>query len=94
MEKKDLLFKAQDAFWEVISDNHPEIKTGNFGPLSTFKFDEACERAYDIWIRENTECEHTWEKKIHEGNHFDEITEVCKDCGEMNEDYDPSRGST
>jgi hypothetical protein len=56
MEKKEILSKAQDAFWEVIALNHPEIKTGDFGPTATLNFDEACEWAYESWTAWNCDA--------------------------------------
>lgn len=56
MDKKEaLLMKAQDAFWEVIADNHPEIKTGNFSPFDALYFDGVCKQAYEIWLKSNKE---------------------------------------
>lgn len=41
---------AQQIFWDVVSLNYPEVDTGDFPPDAKFPFDEACEKAVDIWL--------------------------------------------
>jgi hypothetical protein len=45
--------QAQQAFWKVIANDFPHITTGDFPPLAQEIFDEACERAVEIWVRVN-----------------------------------------
>lgn len=52
--KEDLEQEAQQAFWTTIAEAHPEITTGDFPPDAAFAFDEACSKAYKIWLEGNT----------------------------------------
>jgi len=45
-----ILEDAQNAFWKVVAERFPEIKTGDFSPEDTIKFDEACESAVLTWL--------------------------------------------
>lgn len=44
---------AQMLFWDVVSLNYPEVKSGDFGPDETIEFDQACEKALNIWLMWN-----------------------------------------
>ena len=41
---------AQDDFWEVVSENFPEVTSGDFPPDASFVFDDACEKAIGVWL--------------------------------------------
>lgn len=49
----DLMERAQEAFWAVVAAAHPEITTGDFGPLETIQFNQACETAIQQWVEGN-----------------------------------------
>jgi hypothetical protein len=42
--------KAGEAFWAVIAESYPEIKSGDFPPDATFAFDNAQEKAVKTWL--------------------------------------------
>lgn len=54
LEHESLMEQAQAAFWAVVADAHPEITTGDFGPLETARFNEACETAIKRWVEGNS----------------------------------------
>jgi len=45
-----ILEDAQNAFWKVVAERFPNIKTGDFPPDDTLNFDEACESALLRWL--------------------------------------------
>ena len=45
--------KAQDAFWSSIVATYPMVKTGDFSPLATISFDDACKDAALAWLASN-----------------------------------------
>ena len=47
------LRNAQEAFWEVIADEFPEIKSGDFSPGDAFEFDQAIRNAVEAWYDGN-----------------------------------------
>ena len=50
----DMIQEAQDAFWEVIADRHPEITTGDLDPASAMAFSEACRDVAENWVSANS----------------------------------------
>lgn len=50
---EEAIERAQTAFWGRITNYYPEVKTGDFGPEETFRFDRACEDAVKTWLRYN-----------------------------------------
>jgi hypothetical protein len=44
---------AQMAFWGQVADSFPEIKTGDFPPEATARFDQAVLTAIQIWVEGN-----------------------------------------
>jgi hypothetical protein len=51
---KKIMNKAQMAFWASVAEDLPEIKTGDFWPLETYKFDEVCLTAVKRWHSNNS----------------------------------------
>ncbi len=49
-EMRQLVDKAEQAFWAVIFDNFPEVKTGDFPPDAEIEYSEACRLAVDRWL--------------------------------------------
>ena len=47
------LHDAQDAFWAVIAEYHPECEFGDFPPDAQAAFDRACEDAASVWLEYN-----------------------------------------
>jgi len=45
--------KAQDAFWKVVAENYPEVKTGDLPPEAVLDFEEASQNAVKAWLRWN-----------------------------------------
>jgi len=45
--------EAQEAFWAVIAEKFPEVKTGDFPPDASHQFSHHCELAVSIWLRLN-----------------------------------------
>lgn len=54
---QQILELAQDAFWESIAKSYPHIRTGDFPPDATYKFNLACERAVEVWLESNDPTE-------------------------------------
>lgn len=48
--KEAIIEEAQEAFWNVIAANYPEVKDVNFSIDDTMKFHNACTEAVDTWI--------------------------------------------
>ena len=49
-----LLMAAQDAFFAVIAKGFPHIKSGDFPPDATERFERECRRAVQVWVWGNT----------------------------------------
>jgi hypothetical protein len=51
-EKKldDITEKARDAFWAVIAESFPEVKTGDYPPDVTLQHEEDCKYAVMWWL--------------------------------------------
>lgn len=69
---KSVIEKAQLAFWMIVAEQYPELKTGDFPHCEAQAFDEACERAIKAWY--NTNVEFTGFKVC--GEHFDRFEDV------------------
>ena len=52
-EMRQLVDEAEQAFWAVIADKFPEVKTGDFPPDATIEYAKACRLAVDRWLRFN-----------------------------------------
>ena len=50
--------RADDAFWAVIAKSFPEAKSGDFDPMATKKWDDACEEAVNQWLHLNVQKGH------------------------------------
>lgn len=44
---------AQQSFWQTVANAFPEVKTGDFPPDATIKFDDACKEAVRHWLYSN-----------------------------------------
>lgn len=55
----DVAGQAQEAFWAVVAQQFPHIKTGDFPPDAQFEFDQACRQAVKSWVRTNETPNHT-----------------------------------
>lgn len=53
----DAIGSAQEAFWSVIADKYPEIKSGDMMPLDLFSFENALEKGVTVWLDTNQEEE-------------------------------------
>lgn len=42
--------EARQAFWSKISESYPEIKSGDIPPEAEIAFDDACDRAVNVWL--------------------------------------------
>lgn len=49
----EVIEKAQDAFWKVVAENYPEVKTGDLPPEAVLDFEEASLNAVKAWLRWN-----------------------------------------
>lgn len=49
----EALKAAQEAFWGVVAARFPEVKTGDFPPDATFRFEDASRAAIDTWLAFN-----------------------------------------
>lgn len=47
---KDVVERAQLAFWAVVAESFPEIKTGDYSPDATVHFDQECKDAIGWWL--------------------------------------------
>jgi hypothetical protein len=47
--------KANDAFWEALADQFPEINSGEYPPEEAEMFDLQCLEAARLWVRLNEE---------------------------------------
>lgn len=45
--------EAEDAFWKVVSDSFPQVKTGDFPPDVSLTFGNQCLRAIGWWLQFN-----------------------------------------
>lgn len=45
--------KAEEKFWETVSDLFPEVKTGDMAPEASFAFSQACKSAVKLWLQSN-----------------------------------------
>ncbi|ANJ73101.1 MULTISPECIES: hypothetical protein [Burkholderiaceae] len=45
--------KAQQAFWDEVAKNFPEISTGDMPIQAVFQFNKECEEAVGIWVKSN-----------------------------------------
>lgn len=52
---ENALNEAQYAFWSVIAEQYPEIKSGDMMPLDVFAFEEALEKGVIAWLDTNQE---------------------------------------
>ncbi len=50
----EIASKAQEAFWNVVAKELPQIKTGDFFPEQQLKFDQACFNAVKDWYKNNS----------------------------------------
>jgi hypothetical protein len=50
---KKAIEAANNSFWAEIVKHYPEIKTGDFSPEATVRWDQACEKAVTTWINSN-----------------------------------------
>lgn len=55
----ELLDEAQEAFWAVIAKEFDECEYGDFPPMETFAFDDACKRAAYSWVYGNMPYDQT-----------------------------------
>lgn len=51
---KDAVQAGDTAFWGVIAEQFPEIKTGDFDPPSAAKLLDSLEEAVTTWLRMNS----------------------------------------
>ncbi|HUT97326.1 MAG TPA: hypothetical protein VMW60_04325 [Dehalococcoidales bacterium] len=51
----EVIEKAQDAFWKVVAESYPEVKTGDLPPEAVLDFEEASQNAVQAWLRWNKE---------------------------------------
>ena len=49
--------KANDAFWEVLAEQFPEINSGDYPPEEAEMFDLQCLEVARLWVRLNEEEE-------------------------------------
>ena len=49
--------KANDAFWEVLAEQFPEINSGEYPPEEAEMFDLQCLEVARLWVRLNEEEE-------------------------------------
>lgn len=45
---------ADEAFWEVIAKQFPEIKTGDLSPDAVFEFSRSCNKVVEQWYNANS----------------------------------------
>lgn len=50
---EDAIEKATEAFWAVIAEEFPEVKTGDVDPLYSMEWDRFVERHVKAWLRGN-----------------------------------------
>lgn len=48
-----IVMSAQEEFWSVVAGELSEIKTGDFTPEQTIRFDRACVQAVKDWYKNN-----------------------------------------
>lgn len=54
LEKIDkIVMKAENAFWESVEEDFPEIKTGDFIPEQALEFTQAARKAIIQWVANN-----------------------------------------
>jgi hypothetical protein len=49
--------KANDAFWEILAEQFPEINSGDYPPEEGEMFELQCLEAARLWVRLNEEEE-------------------------------------
>ena len=49
--------KANDAFWETLADQFPEISSGEYPPEEAEMFELQCLEVSRLWVRLNEEEE-------------------------------------
>ena len=49
--------KANDAFWEILAEQFPEINSGEYPPEEAEMFDLQCLEVARLWVRLNEEEE-------------------------------------
>ncbi len=52
---ENALNEAEHAFWRVIAEQYPEIKSGDLMPSDVFAFEEALEKGVIAWLDTNQE---------------------------------------
>lgn len=45
--------EADLAYWDKIAKEFPEVKSGDFGPEETFRWNEEMEEAVLVWLSNN-----------------------------------------
>jgi len=50
---KTALENARHAFWESITKDYPDIKSGDFPPYATYDFEVATQEALHTWLAYN-----------------------------------------
>lgn len=50
---QEVAIDATEAFWRVVAEKYPEIKSGDVSPAAVFEFDDFVERAIKKWLVEN-----------------------------------------
>ena len=53
-EIEDAVDAAEFEFWATIAQKFPEIKTGDFSPADTDKFNKATIAAVTTWLKSNS----------------------------------------
>ena len=53
MNQDEIINEAQQAFFFIIAQYHPEFTTGDFPPISQLIFDSACREAVQTWLKSN-----------------------------------------
>ncbi|KKK50408.1 hypothetical protein LCGC14_3125340, partial [marine sediment metagenome] len=48
------VINGQDAFWEAVKKEFPEIKTGDFAPDAEYDFGVSCNLAVIRWVGANS----------------------------------------
>jgi len=51
------VLRAQEKFWESVTQDYPEAETGDFPPESQFAFDAACGIAVTRWRDANVKTD-------------------------------------
>jgi hypothetical protein len=51
---EEVVRKAEDAFWQVVSKNYSEIESGDLDPMTHNHFADSCESVVKEWLKQNT----------------------------------------